>query len=83
MSATRLIFTLQLDCLSIIQGHSSEAESFHVARRSNDTLSAGSHDLWPDDYTFDTGLPGNQAAYIDDVELQNSLKMQSGTAVNC
>jgi len=74
--------SLALGCLSIVGGKSSGTESFHVAKRSNNTLSIGNLDS--DNYTVVTfdieqnGLPGNRAAYMEEVELLNELKMESG-----
>ena len=74
-----------LGCLSIVGGKSSGNESFHVARRSNNTLSIGNLDS--DNYTVVTfdiehnGLPGNRSAYIEEVELQNGINIESGKTV--
>ena len=75
-----------LGWLSIVGGKSSGNESFHVAKRSSNTLSIGNLDS--DNYTVATfdieqnGLPGNRAAYIEDVELLNGLKIESGTTAH-
>ena len=50
-------------------------ESFHVIKKANNSLSI--EDLESDNYTVVTfdierdGLPGNRAAYIEEVELQH------------
>ena len=68
--------SLASGCLIIVRGKSSATESFHVANRSNDTVSIGGLDS--DNYivvTFDIqqdGLPGNRASYIEEVRLQES-----------
>ena len=71
--------------LSIIGGKSSTAEKFYVVKKTNNTILV--EDLDSDNYTvvtFDiehSGLPGNRSAYIEDVEIQNELKMESGKTV--
>ena len=73
-----------LGCLSIIRRNSTAMESFHVIKKSNNFLSI--EDLDSDNYTMLTfdieqdGLPGNRAAYIEEVELQHGLENKSG---NC
>ena len=75
-----------LGCLSILGGMSSAVESFHIMTQSNNTLSVGNLDS--DNYTVVTfdiernGLPGNRAAYMEEVELQNGSKIEQGTSVN-
>ena len=75
--------SLALGCLSIIGGKSSAAESFHVITQANNKVSFGGLDS--DNYTVVTfdieqnGLPGNRSAYIEEVELQNGSKIESGT----
>ena len=74
--------SLASGCLTIVRGKSSATESFHVTNRSNNTLSIGGLDS--DNYTVMTfdieqdGLPGNRAAYIEEIELQNASKIESG-----
>ena len=73
-----------LGCLSIVRRNSTAMESFHVIKKSNNSLSI--EDLDSDNYTvltFDIeqdGLPGNRAAYIEEVELQHGSENKSG---NC
>ena len=73
-----------LGCLSIVRRNSTAMESFHVIKKSNNSLSI--EDLDSDNYTvltFDieqNGLPGNRAAYIEEVELQHGSEIKSG---NC
>ena len=77
--------SLALGCLSVVGGKPSSAERFYVIKKSNNTTLV--EDLESDNYTVVTfdiehnGLPGNQSANIEDVEIQNELKMESGTTV--
>ena len=74
-----------LGCLSIVRGDSSATESFHVIKQSNNTASI--EDLESDNYTVVTfdieqnGIPRNQAAYLEEVELHGSAN-NLGTAMS-
>ena len=76
-----------LGCLSIVRRKSTAVESFHVLKQSNSTASI--EGLNSDNYTvltFDieqNGLPGNRAAYLEEVELRNGSEIELGTWQAC